>query len=170
MIFWKKNTWGKLAIGDSFNDGNLKSKIVDINHMYGQIKLDNGVEIKFDSVHSYYYKTQTSHCNTTQWHYAFIDGCLYTFGEREELKVGDVVRASYYDDADRLKHVCFVVKDFFKSDSIIVEIEGNEEILTVGYGHLITLYNDDLPSYFCNDLEVGVGGLVERIRDERRAC
>ncbi|QQG34148.1 hypothetical protein ZPAH1_orf00386 [Aeromonas phage ZPAH1] len=166
MIFWKKNTWKKLAVGDLFDTGKEVSKIIGLNPMYGQIKLENGIELKFDSIHSYSYRTDLAHCNITQWKYAFIDGCLYTFGEREKLEIGSIVTAHHEDESNQ-ETLSFEVKGFTHGDSFISEINGKEVTLTVSYGYLLTLYDDDLPSYICSDLEVGVTGMVQRIRDER---
>lgn len=165
MIFWKKDTWKKLKKGDRFE--HFKGEFVErIDHQTGTFKLTNGDIYKFDGVHTFVKQNVNGgYMSSTQWKYAFVNGAIYDIGERVELKKGEWVCVTYYDDHDYLVYVSFIVKDFFKSDSIVVDIDGKDEILTVGYGHLITLYNEDLPSYSCTSLEVGVDGIIRRIRD-----
>ncbi|UYD59202.1 hypothetical protein HPMBJEAJ_00087 [Aeromonas phage avDM6] len=169
MIFIKANTWKKLKIGDIFSGiDNQNLPIVAINHLFGQIRLSNGIELKFDSMHSYEYTIGNLHVSSMQWQYAFIDGALYYFGERKQLQTGDVVTITRYED-DQVFRREYIVKNLLKSDSFVVDMCGQEDvILTVGYGNnLISLYNDNIPECTCDNLEVGVTGLVSRILDER---
>lgn len=169
MIFIKANTWKKLKIGDIF-DGvdNQNLPIVDICHLFGKILLSNGIELKFVSMHSYEYTIGNRHVNSMQWQYAFIDGALYDFGERKQLQIGDAVTITRHEE-DQEFHREYIVKNLLKSDSFVVDMCGQEDvILTVGYGNdRISLYNDNIPKCTCYNLEVGVNGLVSRIRGER---